>query len=151
MSVIGICVVYKSGRPTVECVVADGTTDSPELIAGFDLKTDADKVPAQLRALAKALNSKLSGLPVGAAVIRNADVPRTASRKAAPRHRLLIEGALALTCENHTVDSVHLRTGKEIGEALGVGKDDSLKRGKQLDSSRIDAAAAAISGLPKSV
>lgn len=148
MRVIGICVVYRSSRPTVECVVASGTTDSPTLVDGFEFKTDAEKVPAQLRSLAKSLNSKLAGLPVDVAVIRNADVPRTPSRKAAPRHRLLIEGALALTCEHHTVDNVYLLTGKEVGEALGVSKEDSIKLGKQLDPSRGDAAAAAISMLP---
>lgn len=150
MRVIGICVAYRSGRPTVECVVASGTTDSPTLVDGFVLKTDEEEVPAQLRSLAKSLNSKLAGLPVDVAVIRNADVPRAASRRAAPRHRLLIEGALALTCEHHAVDSVHLLTGKEVGEALGVRKEDSIKLGEQLDPDRAEAAAAAIALLPSS-
>jgi hypothetical protein len=148
MQAIGICVRYQANQPTVNCVVLAGTIDEPALIKSFDLKTDAERIPAQLRALAKALNSQLTGMQVDVAVIRIADVGPIGNREAARRNRLLIEGALALTCEQNTADRVHLRNGKEIGESLGVTKEASCTAGKKVDSKRFDAAAAALSGLP---
>jgi hypothetical protein len=128
-------------------VVANGTASNPSLVDAFDLKTDSPRVPGQLKDLARAFSSKLSGMPIDVVVIKLADVSPAGSRKAAPRHRLLIEGALALTCEQKVPDHVFLRTGKEIGEALGVSKKESQESGKALHGKRIDAATAALSGL----
>lgn len=148
MKSLGICVQVKAGKATVTCVLVEGSRSDPRCSDGFDLKTDAIRVPGQLKDLAWALSSKLGGMQVDTAVIRLADVAPTGSRKAGPRTRLLIEGALAFVCETKELNEVHLRTGKEIGESLDTSKELSEQAGKQLDSKRPEAGAAALSGLP---
>jgi hypothetical protein len=151
MRTVGLCVSIQNSKPSVACVVTDGTQGQPNLVTSFDLKTDASSLPGQIDDLAKALSSKIGALEVDVAVVRLADISPTGTRKAGPRIRLLIEGALTLVCERHTTSSVKLRTGKEVGEAMGISKAEALTAGQQLDSKRADASAAALSGLPKDV
>lgn len=116
----------------------------------FDLKTDADGVVAQLEYLSRALSSNLSSRHIDAAVVRTADIPPAGTRKAGPRNRLLIEGALLLTCQQKVPSEAYIRSGRDIGDVLGTTKDDALNRGKALDARRREAAAAALSQLPHS-
>lgn len=147
MTTLGIAVSMTPKRPVVSCVLLDGTRDAPTKVGVFDLKTASDYVMDQGEDLAKQLSSKLAALGADAAVIRIADFAPVASRSAAPRHRLLIEGALGFACKGRLSD-VRVRTGKEIGLELGVSKPKADSAGQALDKARATAASAALSALP---
>lgn len=102
----------------------------------------------QVEDLGRKLSSKLSALNPDAVVVCVADISPAGNRKAAPRHRLMIEGALGYVCRDHKIHQVTYRSGKEVGEALGLTKADALARGKALDPKRSAAAAAALTALP---
>ncbi|WP_157552398.1 hypothetical protein [Micromonospora sp. NRRL B-16802] len=146
MTTIGIAVSMTPKRPVVSCVLLDGTRSDPTTVGSFDLKTASDYVMDQGEDLAKQLSSKLAALGVDAAVIRIADFAPVASRSAAPRHRLLIEGALGFVCKSRLSD-VWVRTGKEIGLVLGMSKPKAESAGRALDKTRASAASAALSAL----
>ena len=115
----------------VTCVLLEGSRSSPAVVDAFDLKTPADDPMDQLQDLARALASKLSGLEIDAAIIRLADRSPQADQTTAPRRRLLIEGALALSCREKT-PNVQARSGRELGArrrpvqggAVRAGPDD---------------------------
>ncbi|WP_125592393.1 hypothetical protein [Amycolatopsis balhimycina] len=148
MTVIGLCVVISPKGPTVSCVLVSGDRDNPSVVDSYVLKTSADGQADRLVHLAQNLRSKISGLEIEHAVIRVADVSPKGNRSAAPRNRLLIEGALMLVCREQVHGSVCARTGKEVGEVLGVPKVEAVATGKRLVAKHAEAAAAAISGLP---
>ena len=152
MSVLGICVApsgYK-GRPVVSAVLLDGTRASPVVLTAFDLRTAEVAAPEQIAALAKALASKATGLTFDAAVIRIADAPPTANRRAAATLRQHIEGALVFVLRQQLDRSVILRTGRDFGIATSTSKAAVETQGKQVDGQRPQAAAAALSELPQS-
>lgn len=146
MAVLGIT-VKPSARPSINCVVLDGTRENPECVDAFDLKANDDGFIDQIDHLGKALASKLTGMQVDKVVIRTADFAVVASRRAATSQRLLLEGAVAFVCRSKIKD-VSLRSGRDVGEQLGVSKDKAETRGRDLDSRRREAAAAALSALP---
>lgn len=150
MKALGIATGYppgSRGRPVVACVLLDGPRTSPTVLDAFDLKTPADDPMDQLQDLARALASKLSGLEVDAAIIRVADRAPRANQSLTPRRRLLIEGALALCCRDKT-PHVQARSGRELGQDIGMSKADLLALARTIDAERPDAAAAAVSALP---
>lgn len=150
MRALGIMTGYprgNHGRPAISCVLLEGSRASATVVASFDLKTPSDEPMSQLQDLAHALSSKLSGIDVEQAVIRLADRSPTANRSLAPRVRLMIEGALALTCRDKNLD-VRARNGRELGLDTSMSKATLLKQGEQIDPARPDAAAAAFSALP---
>ncbi|SRR6266511_971190 len=148
MAVLGIAVAVGGRRPRVSCVLLDGTRDAPIHVGAFDLTTASGDVIGQLDDLGKQLSSKVSGLNLAAVVIRLADFTPVANRAEGPRHRLLVEGALAFSCRSR-ISEVLVRTGREVGQALGVSKDVADSTGRTLDAKRADAAAAALSALPE--
>jgi hypothetical protein len=149
MVVLGLVTRFaKPGKPTLSCVVLDGSREAPAYTTGFDLMTSETEIIAQIEDLARKLSSELSSLNPDSAVIRVADVPPRPSRKSGPRHRLMIEGALAYMCRVHKVAEVTFRSGKDCGTALGVNKDMAMVLGHDIGSTYWEAAAAALSGLP---
>ncbi|WP_176735293.1 MULTISPECIES: hypothetical protein [unclassified Streptomyces] len=150
MEVLGISVGFPAaGRgPVVTCVVLRGSQGEPQIQEACELRTAALEVIDQVEDLGRMLSSKLSALNPNAVVICVADVSPAGNRKAAPRHRLMIEGALGYVCRDHKIQQVVYRNGKEVGEALGLSKAEALARGKALDSRRSAAAAAALTALP---
>ncbi|WP_159038154.1 hypothetical protein [Streptomyces sp. WM6386] len=150
MVVLGISVGFPTaGRgPVVVCAVLEGQQDQAQLVEACELRTAASEPIDQVEDLGRKLSSKLSALKPDAVVICTADVSPTGNRKAAPRHRLMIEGALGYICRDHKIQKVSYRNGKEVGEVLGLPKADALARGKKLDPKRAAAAAAALTSLP---
>jgi hypothetical protein len=149
MRALGVATGYPAGnhgRPVVACVLLDGSRESPTIVDAFDLKTPADDPMDQLQDLARALSSKLSGLVVDAVVIRVADRAPQANQNLTPRRRLLIEGALAL-CSRDKTPNVRARSGRELGQDMGMSKSDLLALARTIDAGRPDAAAAAASAL----
>jgi hypothetical protein len=112
-----------------------------------ELRTAAPEVIDQVEDFGRKLSSKLSAWNPDAVVICIADVSPSGNRMAAPRHRLMIEGALGYVCRDHKIQQVVYRNGKDVGEALGMSKADALACGKALDSKRSAAAAAALTAL----
>jgi hypothetical protein len=150
MKALGIATGYPAGnrgRPVAACVLLDGDRTSPAVLDSFDLKTPAEDPMDQLQDLARALASKLSGLEVDAVIINVADRSPQANQSLTPRRRLLIEGALALCCRDKT-SNVQARSGRELGQHVGMSKADLLALARTIDAERPNAAAAAISGLP---
>lgn len=121
-------------------------SEDPALLDAFDLKTPEAALEDQVVHLAKALGTKIEGLQVDTVIVRSADFPPTPRRNQASDKRCMIEGALVYVARAHGA-SVHVRTGKEVGEHLGQLKADAEARGKELDSKRPEAAAAALSGM----
>ncbi|MFI5810271.1 hypothetical protein ACIA7S_04730 [Streptomyces sp. NPDC051643] len=150
MVVLGISVGFPTaGRgPVVTCVALEGWQGEPRMLEVCELRTAALEVIDQVEDLGRKLSSKLSALNPDAVVICIADVSPSGNRMAAPRHRLMVEGALGYVSRDHKVQQVVYRNGKEVGEALGLSKADALARGKALDSKRSGAAAAALTALP---
>lgn len=148
MTVIGLCVAISPKGPTVSCVLVSGDQANPLVADSYILRTDAVGQAEQLVHLAQNLRSKISELEIHDAVIRVADISPQGNRKAAPRTRLMIEGALMLVCRERVTGSVCARTGKEVGEVLGVPKAEAVESGKRLVPQHADAAIAAVSGLP---
>ena len=149
MKALGIATGYPAGshgRPVVTCVLLEGSRSSPAVVDAFDLKTPADDPMDQLQDLARALASKLSGLEIDAAIIRVADRSPQANQTTAPRRRLLIEGALALSCREKT-PNVQARSGRELGQDAGLSKAELFALARTIDAGRPDAAAAAVSML----
>lgn len=149
MKTLGIATGYPAGnhgRPVVTCVLLEGSRSSSVVTEAFELKTPADDPMDQLQDLARALASKLSGLEMDVAIIRVADRSPQANQSATPRRRLLIEGALALTCRDKT-PHVLARSGRELGQDTGMSKADLFALARTIDPGRPDAAAAAVSAL----
>ncbi|MFD6492923.1 hypothetical protein [Streptomyces sp. NPDC060188] len=151
MLVLGVNVGFGAGArgPGVAFVELDGERANPVLVESGELRTGDLSIIDQIGDLARKFSSLLSGMKPDVVVIRVADVPPRPSRKASPRHRLMIEGALAYVCAEEDVRDVFLRNGKEVGEALNLTKDEAMNKGKALDARRAEAAAAALSGLPE--
>jgi hypothetical protein len=149
MVVLGLTTRFvTAGKPTLSCVVLEGSRETPKYTTGYELKTSASEIITQIEDLCRKLSNELSGLNPDSVVIRVADTPPAASRKNGPRHRLMIEGALAYVCREHKVAQVAYRRGKECGEALGVSKSVAMLLGQDVDPKFSEAAAAALSGLP---
>lgn len=150
MVVLGLSTrfVKPGSKPTVSCVALEGARGASKQIAGYELKTSATDIVAQIEDLCRKLSSELSSLKPDSAVIRVADTAPSASRKNGPRYRLMIEGALAYVCREHKVAKVVYRTGKECGEALSLNKSEALALGQSVDPKRAEAATAALCGLP---
>lgn len=147
MKALGIATGYPAGshgRPVVTCVLLEGSRSSPTVVDTFDLKTPADDPMDQLQDLARALASKLSGLEIDAAIIRVADRSPQANQSTTPRRRLLIEGALALSCREKT-PHVLARSGRELGQDADMSKADLFALARMIDAGHPDAAAAALS------
>lgn len=146
MTSLGIAVAMAT-RPVARCVLATGSRVEPALYEAFDLKTASDDVASQAEDLARQLSSRLGAVAIDAAVICVADFSPAASRAIGRRNRLLVEGALVYACKSNT-QSVLVRTGKDIGTSQGISKSAGQARGRLVDPARVEAAAAAVSGLP---
>lgn len=150
MVVLGLSTRFLNpgSKPVVSCVALSGTRESPQQVAGYELKTSASEIVAQIEDLCRKLSSELSSLKPDSAVIRVADAAPLANRKNGPRYRLMIEGALAYVCREHKLTPVVYHTGKECGDALSSNKAGAVSLGRDIDPKRAEAAAAALCGLP---
>ncbi|WP_189146542.1 hypothetical protein [Streptomyces lacrimifluminis] len=149
MLVVGVSVGFPtSGKPVVSLVVLEGGRGDPVFVESCEIKTAEKEVFEQIIDLGRKFHSKLSGLKPEAVVLRIADIPTRASRAAGPRHRLMIEGALAYVCNEQKVQNVALCTGREVGIELGMSKADAQACGERLDAKHPEAASAGIVALP---
>jgi hypothetical protein len=146
---LGIAVhLPKKGRPTASAVVLDGSWDSPNLVATFDLTSSQDDVATQLHDLASGLRSRVVGLKPNRVVIRRADYSRFASNAEGPRLRLLAEGALAAAARGEVSDVLVMPARDLAARSPAKSKDDLDKDGANaVAGANPEAAAAALAGL----
>lgn len=147
MTALGISVGYQAGRPVATGVVLAGTRQAPAIEHSFEIKTAGGDVPEQIEGLVRAVRSKIAGLGVTSCIIRIADFSKTPSNKPAPRHRLMIEGALVFAARDSGIANVRILSGKDVGLALGVSKEDSLIQAAAVDGKKKEAVSAALVAL----
>ncbi|MGW0944081.1 hypothetical protein ACWD4O_16240 [Streptomyces sp. NPDC002623] len=148
MLTLGVSTSFAAGRsPVLTLVFAEGDLQESKLVDSCELRTAETLILDQIEDLARKFSSTLSGASPNTVVIKVADTAPAGNRTSGPRHRLMIEGALAYVCREQKIQDVTLRNGKELGEVFGTSKADALARGKKLDAKRGEAAAAALSGL----
>jgi hypothetical protein len=112
------------------CVLDDGGGD-PIVSHVEEIAADDIDIVEQLFAVARGVESRLKGLNVDRVIVRRADVPTVASKKDAPRIRLLTEGA-AVGASRAAVVDTRLAMGVDLAHWCGQAKSD------------VDAAAAAL-------
>lgn len=123
MVVVGVCVrVETEGRPTARAVLLDDSSGTPVLVETFEFSGDDVEYAQQLLDLSKSVATTIKGAGPDRVVIRRADFTPAASRKEAPKLRLLAEGAICASAREQIPDT-HLGTGADIGSWDGRGKD----------------------------
>lgn len=144
MIALGISVGYQATRPVVTGVVLSGSRNTPVIEHLFEVKTDTDDVPDQIEGLVRAVRSKITGLGIDGCVVRVADFSRSPSNKAAPRHRLMVEGALVFAVRDGGVAAVRIMNGKDVGQALGISKQEALSEAAAIEAKKSEAVSAAL-------
>jgi hypothetical protein len=147
VTALGICVVFQVGRPVVTGVAVSGVRDTPLVEQAFELKTSSTAIADQIDDLVRGLRSKLASMSVNRCVVKIADYSRIPNNKPAPRHRLMIEGALIFACRDQGIAEINVLNGKEVGAALSCSKEEAIAAGARLDDRKKEAAAAAIGAL----
>lgn len=154
MKCLGIAVAMKT-RPTLRLVLLEGQVcDAEDLDVSvhseFEIPLEDRELAAQLGEAAKSVRGRVRSLGPGSVVVRRADVPTRPSNLAAPRIRLLIEGAIVSAAYSELLATA-LLSGKECGKAFGTDKAalDQLA-GTIVATKYKEAAAAALAGLAAS-
>jgi hypothetical protein len=139
---VGLYVAIVDKRPVVTGVTVWRDGGDLKGAPFFNYPATKGASPAeQLVGLARALDSVWPAQQVAEAIVRDADYAASFAR--APEFvRRRAEGALLVACASR-VDRVHLMTGREIGEACGVSKDDADESGAALAGKEYGRAAAA--------
>jgi hypothetical protein len=139
-------------RPYLRLVVLDDKTGSTAIEVAEEISADDVDTVEQLFAFARGVESRLRGLQVDRAIVRRADFPTTATKRDAPRLRLLTEGAATSAARAAVVDT-RLGMGKELAHWYGKPKASLDSAGAALVSAAnqhskyAEAAAAALAGL----
>jgi hypothetical protein len=112
--VAGIAVeMVKSKRPALRLCVLDDGGGNPTVTQAEEISADDVDVVEQVFTVARGVESRLKGLTVDRVVVRRADVPTVASKKDAPRIRLLTEGA-AVGAARAAIRDTRLAMGVEL-------------------------------------
>ena len=152
MRIAGIAVkMVTTKRPTLHLCVLDDGSGSPAVSHAEEISADDVDIVEQLLTVARGVESRLKSLNVDRVIARRADVPAVASKKDAPRIRLLTEGAAVAAARAAVVD-VRLAMGVDLARWYGQAKDDldaaagSLVASANTHSRHTEAAAAALAG-----
>jgi CRP-like cAMP-binding protein len=105
--------------------------------------TSKEDEALQLRSLQDALATRLSDMTVDVAVVRVADHHKGRRLTAGVIRRIRAEG-LALATLRRTATMAVPLSGKEIGEACGLSKDEVMASAESLLGTAVDATAAAL-------
>lgn len=143
--------MVKSKRSALRLCVLDDGRGSPTLSHAEEISADDVEIVEQLFAVARGVESRLKGLNVDRVIVRRADVPTVASKKDAPRIRLLTEGA-AVGAARAAIQDTRLAMGVELAHWSGQAKNDLDNAGAGLVAAAGkhakygEAAAAALAG-----
>jgi hypothetical protein len=134
--------------PVVTGVLAQ-RNDRDEVVAEEVLRHVADRndaEPAQLRAIADHVESRMRDLAPDAVIVRSVDWFPSMNRETV-RKKYLVEGAVTVEVRRH-VDIVEALSGREIGVRCGSSKADVEARAQALvgDAAK-EAGAAALAAL----
>ena len=110
--------MVKPKRSALRLCVLDDGAGTPTLSHAEEISADDVDVVEQLFAVARGVESRLKGLSVDRVIVRRADVPTVASKKDAPRIRLLTEGA-AVGAARAAIEDTRLAMGVELAHGLG--------------------------------
>jgi hypothetical protein len=153
MRVAGIAVeMVTPKRSALRLCVLDDGPGSPTITDAEEIAADDVDVVEQLLAVARGVESRVKSLGVDRVIVRRADVPMVASKKDAPRIRLLTEGAAAGAARAAITDT-RLAMGVELAHWCSQSKSDLLAAADALvaaagkHSKYGEAAAAALAGL----
>lgn len=150
MGVIGICVSPSGtvGKTSASVVIASGTRTAPTLVDSFIIKTPASENSEKIVDLARAVSSKLTGVPFTDITIRTADY--FAARGAAGGNLgAHCEGAIVALLRERIVRPVVMLPGKLIAHELGLSKEQAEAEGKKFAPEHAKAGTAALSALPE--
>src|SRR4051812_46432798 len=119
MRIAGIAVsMVTPKRPAVRVCILDDAVGKAAVSHAEEIPADDVDIVDQLFAVARGVESRLKSLSIDRVVVRRADVPTVASRKDAPRIRLLTEGAAAGASRAAVVDT-RLAMGVELAHWYG--------------------------------
>jgi hypothetical protein len=151
--VAGIAVqMVKPKRSALRICVLDDSSGTPTVSNAEEISADDVEIAEQLLAVARGVESRLKGLDVDRVVVRRADVPTVASKKDAPRIRLMTEGAAAAAARA-AIQDTRVAMGAEAAHWYGQLKGDlddagaALVAGAGEHAKFSEAAAAALAGL----
>lgn len=124
MRVAGIAIeMVKPKRSALRLCVLDDGAGSPTITDAEEIAADDVDIVEQLFAVARGVESRLKGFSVDRVIVRRADVPTVASKKDAPRVRLLTEGAAA-SAARAAIPDTRLAMGAELAHWCGQAKSD---------------------------
>jgi hypothetical protein len=138
-------------RPALRLCVLEDVGGQAAITHAEEISADDVDVVEQLFTVARGVESRLKSLNVDRVVVRRADVPTVASKKDAPRIRLLTEGA-AVGASRAAVVDTRLAMGVELAHWCGEAKNKldaaaaSLVAAAGKHSKYGEAAAAALAG-----
>lgn len=119
----GIAVTVKTRRrPTTYLVIIDDSSGLPVIVKSEIFPSDATDNATQLHDTAEAVRSCLSGEAIDTAIVRRADRPPRPNSKGGPKHRLLMEGAVASAARSVVVKTL-IGTGADTGAWFGSDKN----------------------------
>ena len=152
MRIAGLAVnMVTPKRPALRLCILDDDGGNAAVSHAEEISADDVDIVEQLFAVARGVESRLKGLSVDRVIVRRADVPTVASKKDAPRIRLLTEGAAA-GASRAVVAETRLARGVELARWYGQAKNDldaaavALVASGGMHSKYADAAAAALAG-----
>jgi hypothetical protein len=138
-------------RPALRLCILDDVGGNAAVTHTEEISADDVDIVEQLFAVARGVESRLKSLSVDRVIVRRADVPTVASKKDAPRIRLLTEGA-AVGASRAAVVDTRLGMGVELAHWYGQAKNQldasaaSLVAAAGMHSKYGEAAAAALAG-----
>jgi hypothetical protein len=138
-------------RPALRLCILDDSGTNTAITHAEEISADDIDIVEQLFTFARGVESRLKSLSVDRVIIRRADVPTVASKKDAPRVRLLTEGA-AVGASRAAVVDTRLAMGVELAHWYGQPKNHldaaavTLVAGAGMHSKYSEAAAAALAG-----
>jgi hypothetical protein len=122
--IVGIAVnMVTPKRPALRLCILDDAAGNPAVTHAEEISADDVDVVEQLFTVARGVESRLKGLDVDRVIVRRADVPTVASKKDAPRIRLLTEGA-AVGASRAAIPDTRLAMGVELAHWYGQAKND---------------------------
>lgn len=138
-------------RPALRLCIVDDGSGNATVTHAEEISSDDVDIVDQLFTVARGVESRVKSLSVDRVIVRRADVPTVASKKDAPRIRLLTEGA-AVGASRAAVVDTRLAMGVELAHWYGQAKNDldaaavSLVAAAGMHSKYGEAAAAALAG-----
>src|SRR4051812_19708670 len=124
MRIAGIAVSMPTPkRPALRFCILDDAGGAAAVSHAEEISADDVDIVEQLFAVARGVESRLKSLGVDRVIVRRADVPTVASKKDAPRIRLLTEGS-AVGASRAAIVDTRLAMGVDLARWYGKSKSE---------------------------